>query len=220
MKISVIIPVFNQAQYLPDAIESVLAQTYKAHEIIVIDDGSPDNSAEIASKYPVRLIRQDNKGLASARNTGLMNMTGDYFYPLDADDMMLEKCLERVSQEDADIISPSFKEFGMSSREVVLMENPTLEHFKVANMIGYFSAFRKSALLSVGGYNPKMTFGWEDWDLTIGLLKRGFKLKTIPDILLLYRTKESSMYRDSLEHSDFLKNQMRINHSDIYGESR
>ncbi len=148
-KITVCIPVFKQAEYLSDCIESVLAQTVKPHEIIVVDDGSPDNSAEIASKYPVKVIRQVNKGLASARNTGIMNMTGDYFYPLDSDDMMLENCLERVSQvieeTGADIVAPSLKTFGTTNAEVILMPDPKLEDFKLGNRIGYFSAIKKEA---------------------------------------------------------------------------
>src|SRR3990167_2888452 len=84
-KISVIIPSYNQASYLPDAIESVLTQKVAPHEIIVVDDGSTDGSLEIARKYAVKVIVQVNKGLPSARNTGIMNATGDYILPLDAE---------------------------------------------------------------------------------------------------------------------------------------
>ena len=80
-KISVVIPCFEQAQYLSECIESVLAQTYKPHEIIVINDGSQDETRYVAMQYPVRYIEQVNKGLASARNTGIMNATGDYIFP-------------------------------------------------------------------------------------------------------------------------------------------
>ena len=116
-KISVGIPCYNQAQYLMEAIDSVLAQTLKPYEIIVCNDGSPDETRYVARQYSeVKYIEQVNKGLASARNTILMNMTGDYFFPLDADDKMLENCLAQVANmienTDADIIAPSFKCFG------------------------------------------------------------------------------------------------------------
>src|SRR3990167_3316509 len=98
MKISIIIPSYNQQDYLADAIESALNQTVKAHEIIIINDGSLDHSLEIANKYPVKIIDQTNRGLPSARNTGILNATGDYILPLDADDILMENCLERIMQ--------------------------------------------------------------------------------------------------------------------------
>ena len=212
MKISCVIPCYRQAEYLPHAIESILSQTVKPHEIIVVIDGSPDNSLEIAKTYDVKVINQVNKGLASARNTGLMNMTGDYLLPLDADDMMMENCLEKVAKKieetDADIVAPSFKTFGTSNEQVVLMPNPTLEDFKSANRIGYFSAIKKEALLEVGGYSPKMIFGYEDYHLWINLLTKGKKLITIPDILILYRTKEKSMIHDAQQHHQELMAQI------------
>lgn len=211
-KLSIIIPVYKQAEYLAQAIESALNQTAPAHEVIVVDDGSPDNSAEIASHYPVKLVRQVNKGLSSARNTGIMNATGDYVFPLDADDMMLENCLERIGQvieeTQADIVAPSLKEFGMSNAEVILMADPKLEDFKAGNRIGYFSAIKKEALLEVGGYSPRMIHGYEDMALWINLLSRGKRIVTIPEVLVLYRTKQQSMIHDAIKHHDELMTQI------------
>jgi glycosyltransferase involved in cell wall biosynthesis len=88
--VSVIIPSYNQAPFLADAIESVLAQSYPHVEIIVIDDGSHDNTAAVASRFPrVRYIRQPNRGLAPARNAGLLASRGSYVVFLDADDRLL-----------------------------------------------------------------------------------------------------------------------------------
>src|SRR3990167_2895378 len=222
MRISVGIPVYNQGEYLAQAVDSALAQTHKAHEILICNDGSTDNSLEIAKSYEskgVKVINQVNKGLASARNTLLMNMVGNNFcFFLDADDMMLENCLERISQiieeTDADIVAPSFKTFGTTNEQVVLMPNPTLEDFKTANRIGYMSAIRRLALLEVGGYNPKMIWGWEDYDLWFDLLKRGKRIVTIPEILILYRTKEQSMITEANKHSKELWEQIYKNHPD------
>ena len=214
MKISCIIPCYKQADYLPHAIESVLSQTVKPHEIIVVIDGSPDDSLQIAKSYgsQIKVINQVNKGLASARNTGLMNMTGDYFLGLDADDMMLENCIEKISQvieeTNADMVAPSFKTFGTSNEKVILMPDPTLEDFKSANRIPYFSAIKKEALLEVGGYSPRMTFGYEDYHLWVNLLTMGKKLITIPDTLILYRTKEKSMIHDAQQHHEELMAQI------------
>jgi glycosyltransferase involved in cell wall biosynthesis/SAM-dependent methyltransferase len=92
--VSVVIPCFNQAHFLTEAIESAVVQTYPHIEVIVVDDGSTDNTSQIVSHYPgLRCIRQPNLGLAAARNTGLRNTTGEYLVFLDADDRLLEDAL-------------------------------------------------------------------------------------------------------------------------------
>jgi glycosyltransferase involved in cell wall biosynthesis len=94
--VSVVIPCYNQAHFLSEAIESTLSQSYESFEIIVVDDGSTDNTSEVASRYPqqVRLIRQENRGLSGARNTGLAESEGEYVVFLDADDRLLPGALE------------------------------------------------------------------------------------------------------------------------------
>jgi glycosyltransferase involved in cell wall biosynthesis len=241
MKITIGIPVYNGVEWLPEAIESALAQKGNI-EVIVCDDGSTDGSLEIAKSYeskyfnfqsafpgalggiadfPIKVISQVNKGLASARNTIIMNMTGDYLLPLDADDILLDTCIEKIIEKiqetGDDIIAPSFKTFGTSGQEVILMENPTIEDFKTANRIGYCSAIKREALLEVGGYNPKMTWGAEDYDLWHDLLKRGKTLVTIPEVLWLYRTKENSMWTETQKHSEEFMEQIKKNHPEIYG---
>lgn len=222
MKISIIIPLYNQQEYISDAIESALSQTVKPHEIIVINDGSTDNSLEIARKYPIKVINQTNRGLPSARNTGIMNATGDYILPLDADDILLENCLDKITQEtektDADIISPSFKEFGIRDTKIILMPNPTIEDFKTANRVAYCSAIKKDALLEVGGYSSKMVWGYEDYALWFNLLTRGKAIITIPEVLWLYRTKEHSMINDSIAHHEELMKQIAKDFPDVFPE--
>lgn len=213
MKISIIIPSYNQELYLPDAIESCLNQTVKPHEIIVVDDGSTDNSLYIAQDYEskgVTVISQTNRGLSSARNTGIMNSTGDWILPLDSDDILQENAIEIITKaiesNDADVIGLSFKEFGIRETLIVLMPNPKVEDFKIANRIGYCSAIKKSVLLEVGGYSSKLLWGFEDYHLWFNLLSRGKKIITIPNIVWLYRTKEKSMINDAMAHSDELMN--------------
>jgi glycosyltransferase involved in cell wall biosynthesis len=215
MKISIIIPSFNQQQYLASAISSALEQSVKAYEIIVVDDGSTDNSLAIAKSFEkdgVKVISQTNRGLPSARNTGIMNATGDYVLPLDADDMLLENAIEKITkmaeETNADIISPSFKCFGIVQNEIILMADPKIEDFKVGNRVGYCSAIKREVLLEVGGYSPKMWCGWEDMHLTFNLLLRGKKLITIPEVLWLYRTKEHSMIHEANKHATELWGQI------------
>lgn len=96
--VSVIIPPYNYARYLCEAIDSVLVQTYKDYEIIVVDDGSTDNTKEVLRPYrnKIKYIYQENKGLSAARNTGIRASKGDYFQFLDADDIILP---EKISKQ-------------------------------------------------------------------------------------------------------------------------
>ncbi len=219
--ISIVIASYNQAEYLPEAIESALNQTLKPWQIIIVDDGSTDESLEIARKYEkdrpdkIKVISQVNKGLASARNTGLMNVYVNCTWVLflDADDILEEDAIKLISvtqieNPDADIIAPSFKTFGTSNEQVILMDNPKLEDFFTGNRIGYFSAIRKSKLLEIGGYSPKMTWGYEDLHLWFNLLTRGCKIVTLKDVLVLYRTKDKSMWHDAMEHHEELMSQI------------
>ena len=215
MKVTIGIPCWNQAQFLPEAIESALSQTYQDIEIIVCIDGSPDNSLEIAKSYEpkVKIISQVNKGLASARNSIIMNMRGQYLLPLDADDILLEGCVKelvRVAKvTNADVIAPSFQTFGLSQETVILMASPSLDDFRTANRIGYFSMIKRNVLQEVGGYSPRMDEGYEDYALTFDLLTRGKTIVTVPLPLVLYRIKEKSMWREaSTKHHKRLMEQI------------
>jgi glycosyltransferase involved in cell wall biosynthesis len=214
MNFTIIIPSYGQARYLREAIESALAQTVKC-EVIVVDDGSTDGSLKIAEEYSDRLkvIKQVNKGLAAARNTGIMNATGDWILPLDADDILMVNCVERLialntTNPFADVLAPSFQTMGVVQEHITLMQEPELEHFRTANRIGYFSAIRKSVLHEVGGYSSRMEEGYEDYHLWFNLLTRGKKIVTTPEILVLYRTKEESMWRNAVKHHVKLMNQI------------
>lgn len=229
MKISIIIAAHNQAEYLEECIESCYNQTLSAHEIIVVNDGSTDNTAEIAERYmfkefplidsPVKVIHQVNKGLPSARNTGIMAATGDYIIFLDSDDMLKENAIARITKDivetNADIIAFSFKEFGKSDREVIL-DAFTMDDLKIANRLGYFSCVRRSALVEVGGYSPKMKWGFEDWHLWFNLFSRSKTAAIIKEPLALYRVKEKSMIHDANAHSEELYAQIKKDFPQIW----
>ena len=96
-RVSVIIPAYNRAGFLPDSVGSVLAQTCRDFEVILIDDGSTDNTPEIVKGFPpvVRYYRQENGGISSARNLGVRHARGEYIAFLDSDDTLLENALEK-----------------------------------------------------------------------------------------------------------------------------
>lgn len=221
--LSVIIPSFNQQEYLPDAIESVLSNTRLPDEIIIVDDGSTDHSLDIAKTYQssrTRVIHQINKGLASARNTGIMNATSDYILPLDADDLINENCIEKmieaIEKTHADIIAPSFKAFGKHNHHVILADSLTVKDFVHDNRVPYCSAIRRTRLLEIGGYNPRMVYGYEDWALWINLLQNGASIVTMKDVLFLYRTKEISMLTNAQQHDGELRQRIKYDFPSLY----
>lgn len=102
--ISVIVPCYNQAQFLDECLQSVLEQTYQNWECIIVNDGSPDNTEEVAlewTKKDVRFIylKKDNGGLSSARNAGIEKAKGEWILPLDCDDKIGNQYLELASAE-------------------------------------------------------------------------------------------------------------------------
>lgn len=112
-KVSVIVPVYNQEKYLDECIESIINQSYNNLEIILVDDGSTDNSLEICKKYKkqdkrIKLIHKENGGLSSSRNAGLKEATGDYIMFCDSDDYFLPdtvKLMEaEITKKDADYV--------------------------------------------------------------------------------------------------------------------
>lgn len=205
MTISIGIPTYQQQDTLKETIESALAQTVPC-EVIVVDDGSTDNTRAILMEYEdkVKVIHQVNKGLASARNTAIMNATGDYFLPLDSDDLLEPTCAERIlkvaEDTNADVIAPSFQTFGEQSQLMLLIMRPTVQDFKAGNRLGYCSAIKMSVLKEVGGYSPRMTWGYEDLALWYDLLKRQKFIVTIPEPLWKYRVRSGSMVTVAQQH--------------------
>lgn len=232
MKISVCIPCYNHAEFLEEAIESAYNQTTPPYEILVCDDGSTDNSLEIAQRYefkefpmmesPVKVISQVNKGLSSARNTLIMNATGDYIMFLDADDVLYENAIEKLTQTaletNADIIAPSFRCFGKFNQEVIL-DRFNIEDLKQGNRLGYFSMVKREALLECGGYSPRMSWGYEDYHLWFDLFRRSKTIIVLQDILVMYRTKDKSMITESNLHKEELMAQIRKDFPYIFNQT-
>ena len=139
--ISVIVPIYNVESYLPRALDSILSQTYKEWEAILVDDGSTDGSSRIADEYAARdhrftVIHQPNGGLSDARNTGLEHISGEYLVFLDADDFLhpqlMELCLEASLRDKSDMVCFTYdriyRTFGII-RHFLHLGDPT-PHFK------------------------------------------------------------------------------------------
>lgn len=225
--VSIIIPCYNQANYLPEALESVVKQSFTDWECIIVNDGSNDNTCPVArsliSKYTdkkIRLINQKNSGLANARNTGMKASTGKYMLPLDADDLlhpeMLHKTVSLLEQyREIAIAYTDVKYFGQSNK-IVQSGEYDFQRLRAQNHLNYCSLYRKEAWIAVGGYNPNMAMGYEDWDFWIGCGEKGFYGRRIPEPLFLYRVKESSMYTNALRHHSELTARIVLNHPNLY----
>lgn len=127
-KISIIVPIFNVELYIHQCIDSILNQTYKNLEIILVDDGSPDSCGRICDEYAqkdsrIKVIHKQNEGLGEARNTGLGEATGDYIYFIDSDDWielnMLATLVHELEQEQADFVMCGFKKCAEGRQPVI-----------------------------------------------------------------------------------------------------
>jgi glycosyltransferase involved in cell wall biosynthesis len=119
LTVSVIMPAYNRADLIEEAIDSCLNQTQVPDEIVVVDDGSTDNTAEVLAKYgrPVVVVRQSNQGVAAARNTAIAKATGDVFVFLDSDDRLLPRCIERTVA-----VLEKQPEIGVLHRDVYIID--------------------------------------------------------------------------------------------------
>lgn len=205
--ITVIITAFNYGKYLDDCIQSVLAQSHKPDEIIVVDDESTDNTKEIVSKYPVKYIWQKNKGLSGARNTGIREATSNFIMCLDADDMLRQDAIKEhlAIADEYSIAQCGLMYFG-TQVATFRPQGATYESLLRTNTVYCNSVFPKKAWVEAGGYDESetMRLGLEDWDFWIRLAKVGYVIKTSNYIALLYRRHNNTMTKETT-HPNFQK---------------
>lgn len=228
--ISVIIPCYNLAEYLPEAVESVVNQTFTNWECIIVNDGSSDNTSEVAkkiiSKYPDRrivLVEKENGGPADARNVGIRHSRGEYILPLDADDLIHPSFLEKalyvlLKNPNVHIVYSDLQEFGERGNHVLARDwDPVLIRFQ--NHLNYCSLYRRRVWETVGGYDTKKgIIGYEDWDFWVGCAEKGFNAQRISEPLLLYRIRKVSTYTQAIERDIEKKAQIVLNHPSLYTE--
>jgi len=203
--VAVIIPTFNQAHFLVDAISSVLAQTREADEIIVVDDGSTDNPALVVAQFPkVRLIRQDNRGLAAARNTGLRKCTASYVVFLDADDRLLPNALEVglaciTSRPDCAFIYGAYRLISEEGQPIGFATSPKpidgdayLALLRSDVVLGIMTmVHRRDCLLAVNGFDETL-HACEDLDLKLRITQR-YPIACHSEIVAEYRRHGQNM---------------------------
>jgi len=217
--VSVIIPCYNYAHYLIDAIYSALNQSYAPLEIIVVDDGSTDNTKEVVESFknieiPIYYKYQENKGLSSARNTGCRIANGDYLLTLDADDKIHIDFIKKTIGID-DIVGTWLQEFGDSNVEWRQKPYPTLKELLEGNRLNCCSLFKKEIFHKIGGYDEEMKTGYEDWDFWIRAMMAGYEITNIQEVLFYYRKHGKSLvdiakkkHNENIEymHNKYTKN--------------
>lgn len=199
-QISVIIPCYNQAKYIGECLNSVLAQTFQDYEIVVVNDGSTDNSLQIINQFVekyknLRIIDQSNQGVVAARNNAVAQAYGKYIYPLDADDMIVPECLEKlykvISTTNYRVVASEVYMFGKRSG---FFRQPKFTKY---DMYGWHECCVISALFykedfeRFGGYKMDFNgYGGDDMDYWLNYLDYDYSMLRVPEVLFFYRVKE------------------------------
>lgn len=209
--VSVIIPTYNCRKYIRQAIDSALAQTYKNIEIIVVDDGSSDNTREeigdLISDKKILYIYQANKGLSGARNTGIKHSKGEYLVFLDSDDIILpEKIMSQVGfmKENSQVclVYSRYQYFKNDNLDEVISHPYALLRGNLYKdlirgnfFIVHSVLVKKKCVENIGGFDESLS-AFEDWDLWIRMADFGCHFDYIDEILCLCRLRPDSMSMD------------------------
>lgn len=220
--VSIIVPCFNLGEYLSETLDSVINQTFENWECIIVDDGSSDNTAEIAKKYTgkdsrMKYFYKENQGVSIARNFGISKSQGKYILPLDADDLIRNTYVEKAAQKleedpSLSLVYCNADFFGKKNGPFVLADY-SYERLLYSNIIFCTAMYRKDDFLKTTGYSSDMNGGLEDWEFWINLLKNNGKVHRIQETLFLYRIRGAS--RSTKLEGD-LKMLVYEKHKDIY----
>lgn len=232
IKVSIIVPIYNVEEYLSECVNSVLAQTYKNIELILVDDGSSDHSSEICDYFQAKdarvlCVHKMNGGLSEARNTGLLYVTGDYVIFLDADDFWddsraLEKLVNRAEITKPDVLSFPYKKYfknGVKINGCAVAEDMPLTISNTIDQVKYLadnslyiaSACNKmilAAIVTGSGLQFKSGKKSEDIEWCARLLSNAKKFDYVNEAFYCYRQRESSITHtfDSKACSDLVYN--------------
>ncbi len=226
-KISVIIPTFNSANYISETIGSILNQTFQDYEIIIVDDGSTDNTKQVLDNYAskIRYFFQINKGPSAARNKGIKEAGGEYIVFLDADDVWLknylDKCVCYLKDENCDLVmTDNYADIYSDDNKFLRREYRNRENY-IGNENRLFqilyqrfqkgfsgeirSVIKKSCFDRIGYFDENIKVA-EDWDLWLRIAKNGLKVGYIQEPLFIYRRHPNALCRNKNKNKLILKN--------------
>lgn len=221
MLISIIIPVYNSEKYIAETIKSVLKQSYRNYEVIIIDDGSTDNSARIINGFRnnCKIITKSNKGRSTARNDGLAVASGEYVLFLDSDDLLEEDALENLyaplSKGKFPLIYGKYSFINQNSVKVNDKIHHSFKEGKIEDCKSLFSKnfiatpaamFNRSFLISNKLFFDQDLSQYEDWDLCLRILLNNGEIKFVNKIICKVRIHPSRTSNDVLKMAFGYKN--------------
>ena len=225
-KVSIIVPCYNQAQYLDEALQSVLEQAYDNWECIIINDGSPDTTEEIANQWVKKdsrfiYLKKENGGLSSARNAGITIAQGTYILPLDADDKIAPHYISFAIQsfQENNSLKIVYCKAVKFDEEQGLWELPDFLRDRLIreNVIFCSAMFKKKDWIAVGGYDEHLIYGLEDWEFWIAMLKSEGDVKCLDYVGFFYRIKKISMIKSlDLDQRIFSENYIYTKHMKFF----
>lgn len=199
--VSIIIPCYNQEALIGETITSILASEFTNVEVIVVDDGSTDSSLKVLEEWKgrdgrIHFYSQPNGGPSVARNHAIRKSSGKYILPVDGDDLISKEYISRAvavleEKPEVKVVYCQAEKFGAENKPWKLkpFSRPTLAQ---GNMIFVSAMFRKEDWESVGGFAEEMTWGFEDWEFWISMLKEKGEVVQLPFVGFFYRIQKKS----------------------------
>lgn len=228
MKVSIIIPCFNHWQFLPEALDSALNQTYSDCEVVIVDDGSteppPEDLLKSFGRERINFFRIENSGPSAARNKAIEKANGQFILPLDADDKIAPTYVEKAlrlfqNQPDVGIVYCDAQYFGDRNEEWELPPY-NFPDILLDNFIFSSALFKKEDWERIGGYNLNMIHGWEDHDFWLSIVELRKTVVRIPEALFYYRQVDGSRTkRFSARQKMEMFEQLAKNHRNLYVEN-
>ena len=227
MLVSAVIPCYNAQSTIRIAIDSLLQQTVSIDEIIVVNDGSTDDSLAVIKELEkvhdsILIIDQKNEGVCVARNNGILKAAGDYILTLDADDYFndtfVEKALEKFAENDqyGAIMCGYVRVVKGNKIMPYIPQEISLQSCLMNNGALSCLLFKKSAILEAGLYDVAMKDNYEDWDLNIRILKLGYRYGVVREVLFNYVDSENSRNDVATEKDVVLRKQIFNKYRDDY----
>jgi glycosyltransferase involved in cell wall biosynthesis len=223
IRVAVIVPCFDDGATLEETLASLDEQ--EEHELVVVDDGSRDpGTLEVLRDVEasgVRVVRRENGGLSAARMTGLAATSARYVFPLDADDLLGPRALDRLADVlDADPTAMAawgdVELFGSVELRLRMPRSLDPWLFTFVNEVPGTCLLRRSALEAAGGW--RLTGGYEDWDLWLSFAERGFRGVYVPDAVLRYRQHAGRMNADTIERHGAKHARLRELHPTLFAD--
>ena len=220
-KVSIVIPTYNHGRFVVAAVESALAQSYASTEVLVVDDGSTDNTRDVLAAFAGRIsyVYQENRGLSAARNTGIRTAQGEFIALLDADDMWVPEKLHvqmRVFADypDTGLVSCGSDFIDDQGQEVSLDSSRGFDRFRFRRLLqgncvsgGSNAVVKRLCFDAVGLFDERLRSS-EDWDMWLRIAKR-YPVRCAPQMLTKVRVSTNSMSAEK-NADTMLVNELRV----------